>query len=252
MLRNINKIKGQVLAANDGEIGRCNDFLIDDRTWVVRYMVADTGKWLPGRKVLISPISLGRPDWDSGILPVMLTKQQIEESPPLDEAAPVSRKYEIEMFDYYKWPYYWEGGARWGPVAYPYDLYKKLRENIKKKGEVPENCNLRSVKEVTGYSIQASDGEIGHVDDFVVDEDSWAIFYLVVKTRNLLPGKNVLVSVNWSDKIDWAKRNVYVTLSIEAVKNSPEYDPEEPLDENYEKLLHSYYGLPFGRGIGTL
>jgi len=134
MLRLIGEITGYVLAAEDGEIGRCKDFLFDDTQWAVRYMVADTRKWLPGRKVLISPISLGEPDWDTRRFPVKLTKEQVKNSPPLDEEAPVSRQYEIHWFDYYGWPYYWGAGGLWGAAPYPSALYlKRLEKAVEKE-----------------------------------------------------------------------------------------------------------------------
>jgi hypothetical protein len=107
MLRSVKEVKGYMVQAKDGKIGRCKDFLFDDETWTIRYMVADTGKWLPDKKVLISPVSLGEPDWASNLFPVRLSKKQIEQAPELDENAPVSRQYEIKYHEYYGWPLYW-------------------------------------------------------------------------------------------------------------------------------------------------
>jgi len=245
MLRSVNGLRGYVLAAQDGEIGRCNDFLFDDRFWTVRYMVAYTGKWLPKRKVLISPISLGEPDWESQQFSVNLTKKEVEDSPPLDEGAPVSREYEMRWLDHYGWSYYWFGGGLWGPAADPTGLYVKgEKERIADKDTEPPESYLRSAEEVAGYHIQAIDDEIGHVDDFILDDKTWTIRYMVVDTRNWLPGRKVLVTPDWIDSVDWVEDKVSLDLTREQVKNSPEYHPKEPVNREYEARLYDYYGRP--------
>ena len=158
MLRSVNEAFNYVLQGEDGEIGRCKDFLFDDRFWTIRYMVADTGKWLPGKKVLVSPISLGEPDWDSRRFPVKINKKEIEEAPELDEDAPVSREYEMRWMEHYGWSYYWFGGGLWGPSSNPTGLYAKgKKEGIKEEETEIGKSHLRSAKEVTGYHIQATD-----------------------------------------------------------------------------------------------
>ncbi len=249
MLRSLKEVLGYVLSAQDGEIGRCKDFLFDDLAWTVRYMVADTGRWLPGRKVLVSPISLGEPDWRSRRFPVQLTKKQIEEAPPLEEDAPVSRQYEIRWTRYYGWPYYWAGSAPWGVVEYPSALLlqKDLTEAAEQEQEEAagrEDRHLRSAKEVTGYHIQATDDEIGHVEDFILDEQSWTLRYIVVDTRNWLPGRKVLVSPEWVDSVDWGEEKVFVDLTTRQVRDSPEYDPSVPVNREYEVRLYDFYGRP--------
>jgi len=252
VLRNISKLMGYALASDDGEIGRCHDFLFDDRYWTVRYMVADTGKWLPGRKVLVSPIALGEPNWEAERFPVKLTRKKIEESPPLEKDAPVSRQYEIKWFNYYGWPYYWVGAGLWGIDPYPHTLYGKTGDKAREKGIEPEKSHLRSVKEVTGYHIEASDGEIGHVEDFLVDEQAWSFRYLVVDTGNWLPGRKVLVKPSWVNSVDWIDRRVKIDLTSEGIKNSPEYDPAVPLTSDYESRLEAHYNLPIEKGFGPL
>jgi hypothetical protein len=145
MLRSVNEMIHYVIEAEDGEIGRCKDFLFDDFHWTIRYMVADTRTWLPGRKVLVSPIALGDPDWKRGCFPVRLSRQQIEESPLLDEDAPVSRQYETRWFDYFGWPYYWAGGGLWEADPYPAALYAKVRAELAEEEKKPEESHLRSV-----------------------------------------------------------------------------------------------------------
>jgi len=253
MLRSVKELYNYVLEAEDGEIGRCKDFLFDDRFWTVRYMVADTGKWLTGRKVLVSPISLGEPDWDSRLLPVRLKKKQIEAAPGLNEDAPVSRQHEIRWTQHYGWPYYWQGTGIWGMAKYPNEIFIQKEPGTvsdEKSGEVDRN--LRSSIEVTGYHIQAKDDEIGHVEDFILDDQTWTIRYMVVDTRNWLPGRKVLVAPGWIDSIDWAERKVTVAMTREQVKNSPEYDSSVPVSPEYEAGLSEHYGFPIDRGIGPL
>ena len=243
-MRSVNAITNYVISAKDGEIGRCKDFLFDDEFWAIRYMVADTGKWLPGRKVLISPISLGDPEWPNRRFAVNLTMKQVENSPPLEEHAPVSRQYERKYFSYYNWPYYGTGGALWGMAPYPAELPVQSAEEAKETADDPEQSHLRSVKEVTGYYIGAEDGEVGHVEDFIVHEETWSIRYLVVDTRNWLPGRKVLVAPQWISAVDWAAKTVRVGLTTTAVKDSPEYDPAAPVNREYETRLYDFYGRP--------
>jgi len=215
MLRSTRKMEGYKLAAADGAIGKVKDFLFDEAQWTVRWMVADTGEWLPKRKVLISPISLGEPDWNSKLFPVRLTKQEIEDAPGLESDAPVSREYETQWFNQYGWPYYWQGGGIWG-----------------------------SIEEVSHYHIEAADGGIGHVEDFIVDDEPWTIRYIAVNTRNWLPGRKVLLPIETVKSIEWADQKVFLDVDRETVKNSPKYDPFAPINREYEVRLYDYYGRP--------
>jgi hypothetical protein len=244
MLRNVSTILNFSLLAEDGEIGRCKDFLFDDEKWAIRYMVADTRKWLPGRKVLISPISLGAVDWSTRLFQVELTRRQVEDSPLLDEDAPVSRQYEILYGNYFGTSSYWDGANVWGSHPNP-SLLRGEQDKLATDFEGPEENHLRSVKEVTGYHIQATDGDIGHVEDFVVDDKMWALRYVVVDTRNWLPGRKVLVSPQWATAVDWVEEKLRVDLTTDTIKGSPEYEPLAPIDRDYESVLHNHYDRPF-------
>lgn len=247
MLRSIDEMKNYVLEATDGEIGRCKDFLFDEIQMTVRYMVADTGKWLPGRKVLISPISLGEPDWTTRRFPVNLSRTDIKESPPLEADEPVSRVFEKHFYDFYGYPYYWVGHGVWGPEYYARRLYGVSPRELNQAHEEEQKDNhLRSVSEVEGYSIQALDGDIGHVEDFIVEDESWVFRYVVVDTRDLLPGgKKVLISPEWTATIRWAEKEFAVGMSREAVKQAPEYDPLQPVNREYEMTLYDFHGRPY-------
>ncbi|MGD8783362.1 MAG: PRC-barrel domain-containing protein [Thioalkalispiraceae bacterium] len=246
MYRKISEITGYSIHATDGDIGHCHDFLFDDRSWAVRYMVAKTAKWLPGQQVIISPVFLEEPDWEGKRFPVRLTKDQVAKSPPLEEHAPVSKEYEIMFHQYYALPFYWLGQQLWGThpdpagVIHPVPDAPKLEEDA---SDIDEG-HLRSTEEVNGYHIAASDGEIGHVEDFLIDDVTWAIRYLVVDTSNWLPGRKVLLSPDWLETIKWAEEKVYANLKVEAIKNSPEYDPSQPVNRSYESELFAYYERP--------
>jgi len=243
LLRNVSEIINYQLVAEDGEIGKCKDFLFDDEQWTIRYMVADTSRWLPGRKVLISPLSLGYPQWRNKLLPVSLTKEQIKESPPLEKDAPVSRKYEMQWADHYSLPYYWPYMYSWGIEHYPV-IVRKPDSERKKHVEDPNESHLRSTREVTGYDIQALDDAIGKVEDFIIDDSVWSIRYLVVDTRKWLPGRKVLISSLWVQDIDWSITKVFVDKNRKEIEESPEYHPEKAVNLEYEARLYDFYGRP--------
>ena len=244
MLRSMKDIQGYVLGAQDGEIGQCSDFLFDDKDWAVRYIVADTKKWLPGRKVLISPISIGDADGVSQTLNVGLTKEQIKNAPPLETDAPVSRRYEAAFNRYFDWAHYWGGPSVWGEALFP-RLLRRTEENRQAPDNFEDRTRLRSAREVIGYHIQAMDKDIGHIEDFIVDQNMWVIRYLIIDTSNWLPAsKRVLVAPTWADRVDWAKRKVLIDLTSKQVKNSPEFDYSLPVNREYETILYDYYGRP--------
>ena len=241
MLNSAKALRDYRLDGLDGEIGKVREFCFDDRHWTIRYLVANTGYWLPGRQVLISPYALVAIDRDIYNLKINinLTKQQIQESPSLDSDKPVSRQFEGSYYGYYGYPIYWGGPYRWG--AYPY--IERIREqwHASTLRENNGDPHLRSTHAVTGYHIQAQDGEIGQVLDFIIDDETWTIRYLIVNTHNWWPGKKVLVSPQWIESVSWEEQSVRVKLSREAIKHSPRYDEEFLLTRDYEAALHRHY-----------
>lgn len=247
MLLTAKDIQGYKLSSLDGEIGKVRQFYFDDQHWGVRYLVADTGGWLSGRQVLISPHALVGVIKDEKALAVNLTKQQIQDSPPLESDMPVSRQFEEEYHGYYGWPLYWGGPLMWG--AYPYLVRDPAEMNLAPPVSISPgvkehswDAHLRSTQEVTGYDIHATDGEIGHVVDFIIDDKDWAIRYLVVSTRNWWPGKKVLVSPLWIERVSWTEMMVFVKVSRDAIKASPEYTEEALVNRDYESGLFRHYG----------
>lgn len=249
MLRSAKELYGYKIMATDGKVGKAYDFFFDDLDWTIRYLVVDTGSWLPGRKVIISSTVLGLPDWTVRIFPVHHTQQEIETSPPLDADKPVSRQMELRLIKHYNWPIYWgAGGVAEFAAAYAMlDALKKGEEKITEvsEGELNDSPHLRSAREVTGYQFQASNEKIGHLEDFILEDESWTIRYLVVDTCNWLPGgKKTLLSPSWIKRVDWAKALVYVRLTSKSIAEAPEYDPSRPIDRPYERRLHDYYRQP--------
>ena len=242
MLNSAKSLKGYQLECLDGHIGKAREFYFDDRHWTVRYLVADTGNWLASHQVLLSPYALVGVMSDEGRIVVNLTKKQIQESPSLDTDKPVSRQYEEDYNGYYGWPNYWSGTDMWGN----YPIIRRDHEQIDfpANNERTWDPHLRSTQDVTGYNILAIDGEIGHVDDFIIDDETWAIRYLVIATRNWLPGKKVLISPEWVKSANWEDLNVSITLSREEIQNSPEFTKDSLLSRDYEIGLHKHYDRP--------
>jgi sporulation protein YlmC with PRC-barrel domain len=250
MKRSIKSLEGYSLIETDGEIGEVDEFYFDDTRWAIRYLVIKTGNWLSGRKVLISPNALLTPDWDNEEFPVNLTKAQIESSPDINTDNPVSRQHEEELFSYYTWDPYWgadtHGAAIFG--AMPSDLYESEitePDNIAANpAEENNDPHLRSTGEVKGYTIHATDGEIGKVTDFIVDDSNWKINYLVVDTGTWLNSKNVLLPVGWIKEIKWDNQLVIVDVTMAQIENCPSYDSSELINEVDENNLFDFYGKP--------
>lgn len=243
MLRSCKELQGYAIEATDGDIGRVAGFLFDDQQWVIRYLVVNTGPWLLGREVLVSPIALGHAKWSEQRLPVHLTREQVKSCPPIESNRPVSRQYERAFHDHYAWAYYWGGPGLWGLGTDPRALASWTGETDQ-QAEPEGDHHLRYTREVLGYHIRATDDAIGHVEDLIIDDNTWAIRYMVVDTRNWLPGKEVLISPKWVREVSWSKSVVHVDLSREAIENSPEFDPSSPVNREYEERLYDYYGRP--------
>jgi hypothetical protein len=244
MLKDARELKGSRLQARDGELGKIKDLYFDDETWIVRYLVADTGTWLSGRKVLISPFAVQRIRADGHGVEVNLTRKQIEESPSIEMDMPVSRQFEREYHEYYNWPVYWSGPWSWGPVPCPDGLTPGVMP-LAPPSSAPARhgeAHLRSVKDVTGYAIQALDNHFGHIAGFIMEEQNWAIRYLVADTRNWLPGKKVLLPAHWISSVSWGESRVYVDLDMETVKRGPAYDATQAITREDETTLFAHYG----------
>lgn len=254
MLQRFDHLRGYPLRATDGSLGSVTDFLFDDESWRIRWLVVDTA-WLFGRRVLLAPEALGSPDDLAGELPVKLTKEQIRSAPDVDTEKPVSRQQEEQLFTHYGWAPYWGVGAWGAPIlptaGVPFPpagiastslADDEVRREAAEREAARHDPHLRSGREVTGYHIRATDDSVGHVEDFLIDTDDWAIRYLLVDTRNWLPGRKVLVAIGWALGVSWTDREVSLDLSRRQIESSPEYDGNKTIPRDYEDKLHRHYG----------
>jgi hypothetical protein len=246
MLRKTKELIGSKLHAQDGEVGHIKDFYFDDQHWTIRYLVADTGNWLPNRKVLLSPFAVTAVHKTPRVVDLNLTKKQIEESPPIETHMPVSRQFEQQYYEHYGWPYYWPGPLLWGPVeapgpvvppVFPVEAHPRLSGH-------DQDVHLRSLEEMAGfygYQIQALDQGFGHLEQFIFDDQTWAIRYLVADTHAWLPGKRVLLAPQWIAWISWSEARVYVDFDAETIRRAPEFDPSDEITPDFERKLSDYY-----------
>ncbi len=249
MKRSINNLLGYNIKGTDGEIGKVEEFYFDDRSSIIRYMVVKTGGWFSGKKVLISPEAFQKAEWESKTFSVNLTQEKIRNSPDIDTDKPVSQQQEELMRGYYSWPGYYGYGiygnmglGMWGYPAFEESAAEKEMKQMKATAHAHDNPHLRSTHEVTGYGIHATDGDIGEVEDFIIDDATWKIHFLVVETGNWFSGKRVLISPQWIKDVKWQEQKITIKHSKDEVKNSPEYDSLQPIDDSYEDSLNNYYG----------
>ena len=263
MLNIVSSLKGFGIQAKDGSLGTVSDFLFDDSTWKVRWLVVDTGRWLTGRKVLVHPSAVGYADYGSRQLTVALTKTQVKDSPDIAKDRPVSQQMQNDLDGYYGWDPLW-GGEMYGAGLYGAGLYgggmgaiasplsarayfgaSAVREAERGKVDHDEgDPHLRSIAEVTGYHVHAIDGSIGHVENFLVDSESWGIRYLIVDTSNWWVGQHVLLSPYAVKEVDWSDRHIQLDVARDKVKSSPSWNPANIIDGDFEKRLHSHYDWP--------
>jgi len=241
MLHNAKNIHGFTLECRDGTIGSVKELYFDDHQWTVRYLVVDTGGWLIGKQVLISPHAITSVDEKARHIHISLTRQQIEDSPPLESHKPVSRQFEEAYYGYYRWPIYLGAPYMWGES--PLINVDQEGPGQTTLGRRKGDPNLRSMGEVCKHDLMAEDGKIGHVDDFIFDDKAWTIRYLIVDTSNWWAGKRVLISPLWISGISWVESRVMVRLSREVIKNSPEFTADMLVTREYETDLHQHYRL---------
>ena len=228
MVYKLRQLLGLHIKASDGEIGRIKDVCFDDHSWTIRYLVVETGHFFANRQVLVSPLSVSIIDWDGNMLYVKLDMAQIKGSPAIDTDKPVSQQHETDYFDYYGYPYYWTDPLLW----------------LKSSGQGSKSAfdpRLRSANEVTGYHLVTTAEPMGHVEDFLVDSITWAIRYLVVDTRNWLPGKHVVIPPAWITEVKWDDNTVCVDVTPDRVKQAPEFDSNTEFSRADETRLYRHF-----------
>jgi hypothetical protein len=235
MLRRLHDLKGYAIAASDGEIGSVADFLFEDQSSAIRWVVVDTGTWLSGRQVLLSPTAFTGIDAAGQRMATDLTRDQVERSPDLSSDEPVSRRMENLINAHYGWQPYWHtsqpalflpwGGAALavpGPAAEPLD---PVGEEVRQRELNEGDPRLQSAGAVVGYTIRAADGDIGHVEDLLADEALTTIHAVLVDTRNWLPGRKVVVPIGRFRDVDWTDEAITTDLTRQQIQDSPEFDP---------------------------
>jgi PRC-barrel domain len=250
---------GRTVAASDGRVGAVKDFLFDDRGWRIRWMVVDTGHWLPGRKVLIHPSAIApirlppRPALpmlsfgESMEVSVNLSLEQVEASPDAAEDEPVTGQLEQRLYDYYGWDPFWGASSFGGEgvVATPSGLPLPAEVADGRAADLdppPGDPHLGSASTIKGFSIRAADGEIGSIDNVLIDEVRWVVRYFVVATRHWLTGKLVQLPAHAVTDIDWRGERVGVSVTRERVNSAPAWDPLAMVDEIAEERLRSHFG----------
>ena len=270
MLHIVSNLKGYGIEAKDGSIGTASDFLFDDSSLKIRWLVVDTGNWLTGRKVLIHPSAIGYADHLRRELTVGLTRSQVKDSPDIDQDQPVSLQMQKDLYKYYGWEssagvnIYGAGvygggsyGADVGMIAPPVPARTYFGAN--QAGEAhrekttthDDDPHLRSIAEVTGYQVHATDGSIGHVENFLVDSKSWVVRYLIIDTSNWWFGQHVLISPHAVKEIDWTARFIRLDIARVQVRASPPWNPAVPIDEEFEDRLYSHYEWPSSEGTSV-
>lgn len=248
MLRNARQLEGFELRARDGRIGHVTDFFFDDRQWTVRYLVVDTGSWLDHREVLIAPAAVHAPEWTERVLPIDLTQDQVRHSPAIETEDPVSREHEAALARYYSWPMYWGAPGFTDGLMYALPPFLPAVEPpggtaraARSASTLDEPQPIRRVADIRRHRVAARDGEIGHVEDFLIDDASWRIAFLVVDTRNWWFGKRVLVPPHAIHSVGWEEASVGVDMSREQIRLSPEFDASRPLATEYVDQLHRHH-----------
>ncbi|MCF8510628.1 MAG: PRC-barrel domain-containing protein [Rhodobacteraceae bacterium] len=249
MLVEASTLKGFKIEATDGSIGTVADFLFDDESWTLRWIVIDTGTWLSGRKVLLPVSVLGHPDMSDRSFPVRLTMASVKDSPAINTHQPVSRQHEERMYGHYSMSPYWGngfymggyGGWSAGMSETHYADARRRQDEVYARQHQADDLHLRSIDTVTGYDLQATDGTIGHVEGFLFADADWTIHFLAVDTKNWWPGKHVLISPRSAIDIRWAENLINLDIDRKTVMDSPAYDPSIPVDSAFEARMATHY-----------
>jgi len=216
-------ILGYKIAARDGHLGKVKDLYFDDFAWTIRYVVVETGGRLSGRQVLISPEDVGEPDTEKKVLPVDRTWKEVQDSPSIAERMPISRENELELAKYYGWAFYWQDAPLTSDIGK--SVAAEAPKASRKDFENTSHSQLRSIKEVTGYHVHATDEELGSAEDFVVETGNWTISHLVVKSGKWPAHGHVLIPPGWIEHVAWADRTIHVQLTAREAREGSRSSP---------------------------
>jgi hypothetical protein len=239
MLLKIKDLIGFTVKAPDEDLGKVKEFYIDDRNWSIRYILVDTSEWLTERRVLLSPFAFGKPNTKLKVIEQELTREQIKSSPGIAEYGRITQNEEIRLCDYFGWPVFCEDTAA--------DLHEQITD-IEREGpsadEHDVGTHMISSSHLKGFSVEGIDGEVGYVEDMILDDDTWTIRYLAADTHKWLPGRKVLIATEWIERINEPDETMHVDMSKKLFKDSPEYDPSQPITRNYEDKYYDYFNRP--------
>lgn len=247
MLRSIEDLIKSGVTCPDGDLGRVEQVYFDVRTWGMCYLIVDTSAWGYGEKIWVPLRCISQIDFASGVVKLNRTQQKMLSSSSLDTKTPVSRLQEVRIFDYYDCKPYWEEANFHGTPHDPAaplepDANTRMTEQMNALNALNAlNATVHplSTKEVGGFTIEALEGPIGHIRDFVFDDETWLIRYLTVDTRDWWQSESeVLLSTESFKCIDSTTSTISTSLSRDAIKRSPAYIDAVPLSRMYETQLH--------------
>jgi sporulation protein YlmC with PRC-barrel domain len=210
MLHTLSDLMGYSAHATDGEIGSVRNFIFDDRTWEIRYLVVDVGSWLVRRDVVLAISTVEQPDSENKTFNVQLTKAQVRESPDVDTEKPVSRQQEIAMEEYFG------KMAAWAHRNLDYGV--PIPTGRKYPVHAQEDPHLRSARALFEYEICGTDGEIGRLESFILDDTTWHIGYLEVRAGKWLLDRTVLIPTLWIESVSWDNCRVNLHHSRSGLK----------------------------------
>jgi hypothetical protein len=239
MLLKVKDLMGYTIKATDGDLGKVKDFYIDDRNWSVRFILIDTGEWLPERRVILSPFAIGKPDTTARVMTEEVSREQVKNSPGIKEYGRITREEEIRLCDYFGWPIYCEDTATGGS-----EPYTDMEREGPAADEHDIGTHLIGARHLHGFRVEGPDGEIGFVEDMILDDDNWTIRYLAADTRKWFPGRKVLIATEWIERINAAEEKIHADISKKLVHDSPEYDHSKPVTREYEDKYYDYFNRP--------
>ena len=245
MLRTLSSLYRYTLHTREGELGNIADAYFEDETWVIRYLVVDLNRWLPGRKVLVPPAIAERPKDETGQLPVEMTRESVRTAPDFKTEQPVSRQLEDRLHSFFGWQPYWAGepeGGQTSPRVPSGDEMTGDREADSTPKEAPTgNPNLRSARDLIGYKIEAATQPVGTLTDLLVDDESWMVRYLVIDVGQPDTTRQVVIAADTVEKVDWHQFAIFLDLERDSVERAPSFEAAPVLPEALERQLERHF-----------
>lgn len=238
----LNLKNSKVISQDEKKMGKIKDIYFDDKDWASRYFIVDTGGILKSHQVLISPVFVSEFNEADKEVRIDLRSERIETAPSVSQEQPVSRQFEQQYYDFYGYPYYWTGQLPWGQSYFPVELSSQTKAEAYQKPAA--DPHLRSVSELMGYKINATDGSFGNIENFIFDNLTWMIRYVVIDTISFWPSKKVLIAPQWVSSVEWQDQSIHMDYSKDFIKSAPEYDMSGPPTRGYETSLYQHYRKP--------